>query len=62
MFASNEDEAYVILENFEVDYVMVLFGGRTGFSGDDLNKFLWMIRIAGNSFPHIKETDYKNGG
>ena len=41
---------------------MVLFGGRTGFSGDDMNKFLWIIRIAGNSFPNIKENDFKNNG
>ena len=62
VFASNEDEAYTILKDLEVDYVMVLFGGRTGFSGDDMNKFLWIIRIAGNSFPHIKEQDYMSGG
>ena len=58
VFASNEDEAYEILKDLEVDYVMVLFGGRTGFAGDDMNKFLWIIRIAGNSFPHIKEQDF----
>lgn len=62
VFASNEEEAYQILEKLECDYVMVLFGGRSGFTGDDLNKFMWMIRIAGNSFPHIKENDYKNQG
>lgn len=62
VLASDEDEAYNILENLNVDYVMVLFGGKTGFSGDDMNKFLWIIRIAGNTFPHIKESDYVPDG
>ena len=62
VFASNEDEAYEILQNLEVDYVIVLFGGRSGFSGDDINKFIWMVRITGNIFPYIKEGDYINKG
>jgi dolichyl-diphosphooligosaccharide---protein glycosyltransferase len=27
--------------------VLVIFGGMTNYSGDDISKFLWMIRIAG---------------
>ena len=42
----------------DIDYVMVVFGGVSGYSGDDINKFLWMIRIAGSENPHIKEADY----
>ena len=34
---------------------MVLFGGKAGFQSDDINKFLWIIRITNNVFPHIKE-------
>lgn len=62
VLASNEDDAYDILENLDVDYVMVQFGGRTGFGGDDINKFLWIIRIVNNAFPHIKEADYVTNG
>lgn len=28
------------------------------YSGDDINKFLWMVRIGGGVYPHIKEEDY----
>jgi dolichyl-diphosphooligosaccharide---protein glycosyltransferase len=38
--------------------VLVIFGGANGYSGDDINKFLWMVRIAGGVYPHIKEEDY----
>ena len=30
----------------DVDYVLIIFGGVIGYSGDDINKFLWMVRIA----------------
>lgn len=62
VLASSEDDAYDILENLDVDYVMVQFGGRTGFGGDDINKFLWIVRIVNNAFPHIKEADYVVNG
>ena len=29
-----------------------------GYPSDDINKFLWMVRIGGGVFPHIKEPDY----
>ena len=58
VFALGEDEAYEILRDLEVDYVIVLFGGWSGFSGDDINKFIWIVRITGNIFPYIKEGDY----
>jgi len=56
--ASNESDAYEIMQALDVDYVLVIFGGLTGYSGDDINKFLWMVRIAGGVFPWIKEPDY----
>ena len=62
VFTSNEEEAYEILQDLDVDYVMVLFGGRSGFSADDMNKLLWIIRITGNIYPHIKESDYMKNG
>jgi dolichyl-diphosphooligosaccharide--protein glycosyltransferase len=39
--------------------VLVIFGGLSGYSSDDINKFLWMVRIGGGVYPdHIKEKDY----
>ncbi|KAF8790874.1 Dolichyl-diphosphooligosaccharide--protein like [Argiope bruennichi] len=57
--ASNESAAYEIMKSLDVDYVLVIFGGVIGYSGDDINKFLWMVRIAEGEHPRdIKETDY----
>jgi dolichyl-diphosphooligosaccharide--protein glycosyltransferase len=44
------------------DYVLVVFGGLSNFSGDDISKFLWMIRIAAGVFPQVKEQDFYNDG
>ncbi|KAJ7565033.1 hypothetical protein O6H91_02G045000 [Diphasiastrum complanatum] len=60
--SSYEDEAYEIMRYLDVDYVLVVFGGVTGYSSDDINKFLWMVRIGGGVFPVIKEPDYLNNG
>ncbi|KAJ1674030.1 oligosaccharyl transferase stt3 subunit, partial [Spiromyces aspiralis] len=61
IFASNEDDAYELLRKLEVDYVVVVFGGFLGYSGDDINKFLWMIRIAQGVYPeHVHEPDFFN--
>jgi dolichyl-diphosphooligosaccharide--protein glycosyltransferase len=58
--ASPEDKAYEIMRELDVNYVLVIFGGLTGYSSDDINKFLWMVRIGGSTDrgSHIKETDY----
>lgn len=58
--ASSEDRAYEIMRELDVDYVLVIFGGLTGYSSDDINKFLWMVRIGGSTDKgkHIKEWDY----
>lgn len=58
--ASNEHDAYKIMRELDVDYVLVIFGGLTGYSSDDINKFLWMVRIGGSTDrgAHIKENDY----
>ncbi|CAI5517219.1 unnamed protein product [Closterium sp. Naga37s-1] len=60
--ASHEEQAYGIMQQLDVDYVLVVFGGVTGYSSDDINKFLWMVRIGGGVFPDIKEPDYLNNG
>jgi len=58
--ASPEDKAYEIMRELDVDYVLVIFGGLTGYASDDINKFLWMVRIGGSTDTgaHIKEHDY----
>ncbi|KAJ9474055.1 putative Dolichyl-diphosphooligosaccharide--protein glycosyltransferase subunit STT3 (putative) [Pseudozyma hubeiensis] len=48
---SSEEKSYPILRKHDVDYVLVIFGGLLGFSGDDINKYLWMIRIAQGVWP-----------
>jgi dolichyl-diphosphooligosaccharide--protein glycosyltransferase len=57
--SSNESQAYTIMRDLDVDYVLVIFGGLIGYSGDDINKFLWMVRIAEGEHPRdIREGDY----
>lgn len=57
--ASSEDIAYPILRRHDVDYVLVIFGGLLGYSGDDINKFLWMVRIAQGEWPdEVQESKY----
>lgn len=57
--SSREEVSYPILRQHDVDYVLVVFGGLLGYSGDDLNKFLWMVRIAEGIWPdEVKERDF----
>lgn len=57
--SSPQDKAYEILAEHDVDYVLVIFGGVLGFSGDDLNKFLWMVRISEGIWPdEVKEREF----
>ncbi|SGZ50862.1 CIC11C00000005860 [Sungouiella intermedia] len=59
--SSREEVSYEILRQHDVDYVLVIFGGVIGYSGDDINKFLWMVRIAEGIWPdEVKERDFFN--
>jgi dolichyl-diphosphooligosaccharide--protein glycosyltransferase len=40
--ASSEERAYPIIRALDVEYLLVIFGGKVGYSSDDINKFLWM--------------------
>jgi dolichyl-diphosphooligosaccharide--protein glycosyltransferase len=57
--SSREEVSYPIMRQHEVDYVLVVFGGLLGYSGDDINKFLWMVRIAEGIWPdEVHERDF----
>lgn len=48
--ASDEEEAYKLARYLDASYVLVIFGGMSHYSGDDISKFLWMVRIAGKIY------------
>lgn len=57
--SSREEVSYPILRQHDVDYVLIVFGGLLGYSGDDINKFLWMVRISEGIWPdEINERNY----
>merc|ERR1712000_518543 len=57
--SSREEVSYPIMRQHEVDYVLIVFGGLLGYSGDDINKFLWMVRIAEGIWPEeVKERSF----
>lgn len=57
--SSREEVSYPILRQHDVDYVLVVCGALIGYSGDDINKFLWMVRIAEGIWPdEVKERDF----
>ncbi|KAG0278807.1 oligosaccharyl transferase stt3 subunit [Linnemannia exigua] len=57
--STSEEVSYKVLRQHDVDYVLILFGGVIGYSGDDINKFLWMIRIAEGVYPNdVKEANF----
>lgn len=56
--ASPEKTAWQVYRDLDVEYVLVVFGGFIGYPSDDINKFLWMVRIGGGVFPDIKEKNY----
>ena len=46
-FANEEEESFRICKMLDANYVLVIFGGKSAYSGDDINKFIWIIRITG---------------
>ena len=42
---SNESTAYPMLLALDVNYVIVVFGGVTGYQSDDISKYIWPLRI-----------------
>lgn len=63
VLTSTEDEALPILESLGVDYILILFGGKIGMSGDDLDKLPWIIRITEGVFPEsTMESEFQVNG
>ncbi|KAJ3246813.1 oligosaccharyl transferase stt3 subunit [Chytriomyces hyalinus] len=48
----SEDVSYEIMKRHDVKFVLVIFGAVLGYSGDDINKFLWMVRIGEGVYPN----------
>ncbi|CAI2387653.1 unnamed protein product [Moneuplotes crassus] len=61
-FASTEEEGYKIARHLDADYVLIIFGGLSFYSGDDVSKFIWMIKIAQGVYPEIVESNYFSNG
>lgn len=55
---SPEHVSYKIARKLDVDYVLIIFGGVIGYSSDDINKFLWMVRISASVDKTVNEKDY----
>ena len=48
--ASTEDKAYEIMRELDVDYVLVIFGGLTGYSSDGENSTQILRIFCGRTF------------
>lgn len=63
VLGSSEEEALPILQSLGVDYILVMFGGKIGMSGDDLDKFPWILRIAEGVFTdEVMESEFQVSG
>jgi dolichyl-diphosphooligosaccharide--protein glycosyltransferase len=56
--SSPETVSWRLARMMEADYMLVIFGGASQYSGDDVNKFLWMPRIAHQTFTNISGEMY----
>ncbi|EAX95944.1 Oligosaccharyl transferase STT3 subunit family protein [Trichomonas vaginalis G3] len=57
--SSPEPISWRIARLMNVKYMLVIFGGAAQYSGDDINKFLWMPRIAHQTFDNITGEMYQ---
>ncbi len=59
VMSTGESVAYKTMRQLDANYILVIAGALNGYSGDDINKFLWMIRIAQGVYPdEVKERDF----
>lgn len=62
IMASDEQRASDLLADLSVSYILIMSGVNSGYAGDDMNKFLWMVRISSGCWPdEIKESDFVSG-
>ena len=57
--SSHEDISWRLARLMGADYLLVIFGGASGYDGDDINKFLWMPKIANQTFTNISGNLYQ---
>ena len=57
-FTNEEEESFRICKMLDANYVLVIFGGYSAYSGDDINKFIWIVRITSGYYPRTKEENY----
>eukprot|EP00998_Keelungia_sp_KM082_P008660 NODE_4848_length_745_cov_44.132686_g4825_i0.p1 GENE.NODE_4848_length_745_cov_44.132686_g4825_i0~~NODE_4848_length_745_cov_44.132686_g4825_i0.p1 ORF type:complete len:197 (-),score=40.22 NODE_4848_length_745_cov_44.132686_g4825_i0:155-667(-) len=59
IMASSEAAAYPLVRQLDIDYLLVVFGGRVGYASDDINKFAWMVKISSGVHPSdVKESAF----
>jgi len=58
--SSPEPISWKLARMMDVEYMLVIFGGASRYSGDDINKFLWMPRIANQTFHNISGDMYQS--
>lgn len=61
-FALPEEHAAAEMRALDADYVVVMFGGLAGYGSDDVAKFLWMLRVAADTYADIHESAYMHEG
>ena len=58
IFISDEYEAWKICRSLDVDYVLVTFGGASGFQNDDIMKIMWSIDSVSDHFINVSLNDF----
>ena len=58
--ADNQSQHIMLICDCNINLLRDLLLCR--YPSDDINKFLWMVRIGGGVFPEIKEKDYLGNG
>ena len=59
--SSPEKVSWRLARLLDVNYMLVIFGGASAYDGDDINKFLWMPKIANQTFTNISGDMYLQG-
>ena len=61
VLGTSESVSYKTMRQLDANYILVISGAASGYAGDDVNKFLWMVRIASGVYPKdLKESEFMN--